>query len=57
MNEKKTYKQKYRKRLNINISDEIHERLNKMSRAYNISMTTYTLQALAERIARDEQYN
>ena len=55
--EKQPYKQKYRKRLNINISDEMHERLCKMAQAYNISMTTYTLQALLERITRDEQYN
>ena len=54
---KTPYKQKYRKRLTINIPEEIHERLSKMASHYNITLTTYTLQALAERIARDEQYN
>ncbi len=58
MNKKKSiYKQKYRKRLTINIPEELHERLYKMASAYNSTLTAYTLQALLERITRDEQYN
>lgn len=47
---------RYRKRLLLNIPDEIHMAIAHMADHKNITITKYVLQAVAEQIVKDKLY-
>ncbi len=49
-------KVRYRKRLLLNIPDEIHVAITHMAEHKGITITKYVLQAVAEQIIKDKLY-